>query len=566
MRHTAKLVYDPEIIMSKCLLAYDREEDFHVSEGKLDPIPEGLAGRVDLSDRSLHPEYPPDSPMGRVQRLLFSDCPKEFMIKNPLPVEFRSSNKEHLRHVHDLLEAAIAVKKNSKERERGFAKFFTVLKKYDDDGIAILRTIMDCVTANKNFIAPDPVNLANLHCVLTAFAEVESMRCLDLRHWFHQLKVGDYLSSCFVIAFGSLRLKYMVLPMGWTWAPFCAQAVTTFAVAGDEALKWTEIPKMIQCGNVRAFVIYDNVLAGGPEKELDIWWEGLLSRLAKLNAVVKEGSEMKAAHGSSLDCIGLTWVPSVSGLRWCPLPRFSEKVELMDSVFKQPTCRTKQIASCLGLLQWSRYAAKMDICDMHKFYQLLAEDVRRAGWCGTCDPSQYIGAFEKLREMSSMGFQTFTPRQDEVLAFTDAHIGGYGHVGGFPVVARSSYWPIGSSYESKDMFYLEAIAAKQTVFTFARKGRCIFLGCDNQALVFALQNKTTACPRTAVVLHELFEHLRNLDCMLIVGWIPTEHNPSDELSRHERMSREKLLAAEQYVKWTVPPVPQFGCTLGRVVG
>ena len=93
------------------------QEDIRIKDGKLDPIPEGLAGRVDLSDRSLHPEYPLGSPMGRAQRLLFSECPKEFMIRNPLSVEFRSSNKDHLRHVHDLLEAGIAEKKTSKERE-----------------------------------------------------------------------------------------------------------------------------------------------------------------------------------------------------------------------------------------------------------------------------------------------------------------------------------------------------------------------------------------------------------------------------------------------------------------
>ena len=230
------------------------------------------------------------------------------------------------------------------------------------------------------------------------------------------------------------------------------------------------------------------------------------------------------------------------------------------------TMTAKEAASCIGLVSWARYATTQDICDLHGCYRSLTDIVESQGWGGRGLTKPFDHVFDSLAALKGMGPQSFTPRTDEVLVFCDAHINGYGFVGGYPVVHHSSYWPIGSSFSSKDMFYLEAIAAKRAVMTFAKTGRRIHLATDNKALMFALRKKSTTCPRTAVVLHELFTHLRAMDCTLMVGWIPTELNPADELSRHDVPSREKLFDAEAHVEWTAPRGPQFGSKLGRVVG
>ena len=121
------------------------------------------------------------------------------------------------------------------------------------------------------------------------------------------------------------------------------------------------------------------------------------------------------------------------------------------------------------------------------------------------------------------------------------------------------------SFQS-NMYYLESLGLKQTVFAFARPRRRLFVGSYNLGLVCAVRKRSTSCPRTAKVLHEMFEYLREIDCELIIGWIPTEYNPADEMSRHLPLDVEKVLAAERHVQWTNPPSPAFGAILGRVVG
>ena len=560
---------DPDAIVDRCLSGYSKGPDVIMSEGRLDPVPSDLPGRVDLSDSSLHPEYPASSPIGIAQRVLFSENPEEFLNPDRRSPQYRSSQPCQRRHVAEMLASMLCHKKTRKERERGFARFFTVLKKIDDDGVAILRTILDCITANEAFLKSPPVNLSNLHTMISAFSEVECMRALDLRHWFHQLKVGSYLRSLFTIAFGSLRLQWDVLPMGFTWAPFIAQAVTTMLVVGPEvASTWKELPRCIEVNGVKVFVIYDNVLAGGREVDVDAFWVDFLKRLDHYKVLVKPGSDVKAVNGSHLDSVGVQWLPSkTEGLRWALLPKFLAKIGNVLKLAEESICRVKEISSVIGLLAWGRYATRSDLCDLQQAYELLTKDVAVAGWRGCTSPEKYRHVFEKLSALQGCGWQQHLPAADEVLAFTDAHnLSGHGHVGGAPLVSAARRWPIGSKFAPKDMYYLESIGLKNTVYAHARPRRRLYVGSDNLALVCAVRKRSTACPRTARVLHEMFEYLHSIGAELIIGWIPTEFNPADEMSRHLPLDVEKVYAAEQHVSWVVPPSPAFGSKLGRVVG
>ena len=562
------LYEDPEVILARCLSMYSQGPNVYMSEGVLDEVPPDVPGRVDLSDCSLHPTYPDTSPIGVAQRVLFSMNPQEFLHPDRKCPRYRSSQDNQRRHVADLLSSRLCRKKTRTEREQGFARFFTVVKKVNDDGVATLRTILDCVTANEAFIDPLPVNLCNLHVLLGIFAEVECMRTLDLRHWFHQIRIGPFLQSMFTIAFGSLRLLWEVLAMGFKWAPFISQALTTMMVVGPEvASAWTELPRVIAFGDVRVVVIYDNIIAGGPEDQVDALWAQIHARLHYYNALLKEGSDVKAVRGGSLDALGLRWLPSVKGLRWTLLPKFVKKVGEVLKLSGLCSCRIKEISSVIGLLAWGRYATRSDLCDLQQAYSTLAADVAAHSWRGSTTPSKYCDVFDKLAALQGFGWQQHSPAINEILAFTDAHnISGYGHVGGSPLTCTARRWPIGSVFLPKDMYYLEAVGLKQTVLTFARPNRRMFVASDNKSLVAAVQKRSTACPRTARVLHEMFEHLRSMSAELILGWIPTAHNPSDELSRHLPLDGEKLRVAERHVCWACSPSPEFGPRMGRVVG
>jgi hypothetical protein len=261
-------LYDPtQMVVDKCSSWYGSYTP-KTSDGYLDHIPEGLAGCISLSAFLLAPAT---CPIGRAARLVCDpDSLRFFLKEDPLSVSYCSSATHHVRFVSELLASNVCRK--DRTRARGYAKFFTVVKKVDDRGIPVLRTILDCRSANEFFRQPDPVNLASLAEILAAFANVESMRTLDLRHMFHQIRLHPHLHDYFVVAFGSLRLKWQVLPMGWTWACFIAQSISTFFVAGEMAYSWSEIPRVITLGRCQFFVVYDNIIGGGPTEELDLLW------------------------------------------------------------------------------------------------------------------------------------------------------------------------------------------------------------------------------------------------------------------------------------------------------
>eukprot|EP00760_Papus_ankaliazontas_P007059 PhM_4_TR13276/c1_g6_i3/m.105670 len=387
------------------------------------------------------------------------------------------------------------------------------------------------------------------------------MRTLDLRHWYHQLPISEELSQWFTVAFGAFRLSWRVLPMGWKWACFIAQAITSYLAAGDDALSWSELPNVIQAGDVRIAVVYDNILAGGPKEQLDRVWEGIQARIKDVNAWVKE--DFSACPGETLQTLGLEWAPSPMGLRWRLLQKFVDKALLLASCL-QGHVRVKTVASALGVIAWSRYAARRDMFDLQPEYRRLSEWVAHVGWGGMTEAGLFASLPSLLRQIADIGWQAFSKFQQECMVFTDAHVSGFGAVGCDPVRAVRGAWR--QRGESKDMFFLEAIAAKIGLEKLAPDHCRVYLAIDNRALMFALAKRSTACPRTAVVLSQLSTILRSKHCSLVPGWIPTEHNPADELSRGGPLDFEKLARAPPRVEWTGPAVPRWGSKLGRVVG
>jgi hypothetical protein len=552
-------LYDPtQMVVDKCSSWYGSYTP-KTSDGYLDHIPEGLAGCISLSAFLLAPAT---CPIGRAARLVCDpDSLRFFLKEDPLSVSYCSSATHHVRFVSELLASNVCRK--DRTRARGYAKFFTVVKKVDDRGIPVLRTILDCRSANEFFRQPDPVNLASLAEILAAFANVESMRTLDLRHMFHQIRLHPHLHDYFVVAFGSLRLKWQVLPMGWTWACFIAQSISTFFVAGEMAYSWSEIPRVITLGRCQFFVVYDNIIGGGPREELDLLWKGITARIASLRAVVKE--DCVARNGTSFSTLGLEWFPSPLGLQWCFLPKFLRKLELaryrlLAFVFLP----ARELAGVLGLIAWGRYATHGSLFDMQPVYKHLAEAVEHGWNVDASIASCRVTLSEALRKLLSVGLQRHKSFADEVLVFSDAHVSGFGFVGGHPMAKHAECWK--RSYESKDMFFLESIAAKHAVTYFASAARLIHLVTDNQALMLSIRKRSTACPRTAVVLAEMFDRLAAKDCSVIPHWVSTDFNPADELSRGVPFIPEKVAPAVEHVVWTVPPDPQWGSKLGRVVG
>eukprot|EP00760_Papus_ankaliazontas_P025529 PhM_4_TR2766/c0_g1_i1/m.89226 len=318
-------IYDPADLISRLTSQYSCYPFAKSCEGILDRVDPSLVGAVRLPGG-----LPPASPIGRAVKILTDPEALRDIVQKRQPPHFVASARSHMRFVSELCEAGLSAKRSRSSMERGFAKFFTIEKKRDESGTPILRTILDCRDANDCFSDPLPVNLPTLPAMLEAFRSVEEMRTLDLRHWYHQIPISTELSQWFTVAFGSLRLQWQVLPMGWKWACFIAQAISTFAAAGDLALEWTELPPLFSVKGVTFAVVYDNIIAGGPRDAMEEAWLQLRARLDSLNAVVKE--EFQAVSGKSLPALGIEWRPSPDGLAWCLLEKFTSKAAMLAGV------------------------------------------------------------------------------------------------------------------------------------------------------------------------------------------------------------------------------------------
>lgn len=525
-------------------------------DGKLDEVEPELVGRVMLPEGT-----PEKSPIGIAVRMLTEpkfafDRTNKASTPNYIP-----SDRRHLQHVPDILKAGLAKKRRG--RELGFAKFFTVVKKVSDDGTPILRTILDCRAANEAFEDPPPVNLCPLQELQEVFRNVPAMRTLDLRHWYHQIAVGEHLQRWFTVAFGSLRLQWSTLPMGWKWACFIAQSVTMFAVAGKDALEWTALPRVYASGNVRVAVVYDNVLAGGPPEELEEFWMGLHRRLAELKAIVKE--DFAASAHKTIETLGIAWAPSEKGLRWAVLDKLKDKASLAaQQLTTRNVLPSKVVAGALGLVAWSLYASRAPMLVLQPLYRALAHVVSLAGWRSYTPTAAFAPLVGLLHDVCRMGWVAFPRTRTEAIIFTDAHITGYGAVGDHPTRAIAGRWS--STYESRDMFVLEAAAALQAVLAFGSKNARLFLVTDNKALFFCLLRKTTACPRAAPILQRLFDIVKEREVAISPGWVRSEHNPADPLSRGLPWRQAQLDAAVDLTEWSSPPAQEVGYLLGRVVG
>lgn len=553
---SSQALYDPADIVSRILANYFPDYQRKTPDGKLDPVDPALVGRV------VFPSDVPDGcPLATTIRLLTDpDAMNEFIAERT-PVEFLASSRTHMRFADELLSTGLAKKRDRAEKEHGFAKFFTVEKKLNEEGVPILRTILDCRAANRCFSDPLPVNLPSLPQLLDTFAHVQEMRTLDLRHWYHQIPIHGGLARWFTVAFGSLRLQWNVLPMGWKWACFIAQSISTYAAAGPDAFSWTELPSTFRVGRVSFAVVYDNIIAGGAHDDLEEAWAQLHSRLREINAVVKE--EFVAVNGQSLPALGLEWKPDSEGLAWRLLDKFTTKARQLGETLNG-IVSAKAIAAAIGVVAWSRFATKRDLFDLQPMYRRLSAAVAVGGWGVRDTFEQYRGLSALLAQIPALGWQHTSSAVQEVLVFSDAHVSGFGCVGGDPLACRAGAW--NRLHPSGDMFYLEVLAAKQAVLTFAAPARNIHLAVDNKALMFALKKRSTACPRSAPILADIAAVMRLNDANIVPGWVSTHLNPADPLSRGKPLDPELLHDAHRHVEWTVPPVPQWGSIWGRVVG
>lgn len=91
------------------------------------------------------------------------------------------------------------------------------------------RTIFNGKILKRAGLVPPPVNLLDIVLLLQLLGGMACMHVYiaDIRGWFHVLPINAFLKSVFGIICGKSKLVFawQVLPMGWAWSPFIAQAI-----------------------------------------------------------------------------------------------------------------------------------------------------------------------------------------------------------------------------------------------------------------------------------------------------------------------------------------------------
>jgi len=371
----------------------------------MDPIPEGIAGRLD--QRALR---------AAAKRL---NCPiLEFgtgvleshgsfeEATEPLSLQpqrnFRAMTRSSflgclwLLWCWFLLDEIPHIPGGGHEQIRAFAVFFTVPKSNGK-----LRTIMDCRDLNHRSKRPPPVNLGGMGECLRRASDLGCTVHIqaDISHWFHHFGLPQGSQQYFgVKAFSpdEERTDYFqcrTMPMGWSWAPFVAQcaALTAILSCNDsdtddlgvdyESLKeMTSLPPFIELhkgtqtiGYIQ--VIYDNVgiflkdnsyaqpwikRLRAAERRFNIVWKemycldarGAFNILSKKPVFEDDGKTRK--HTLTFLGVEMKVATEDRVFSWRHDPK---KLEKWSSCFISDPSTPRQVAKIVGILVWDRIVA-----------------------------------------------------------------------------------------------------------------------------------------------------------------------------------------------------------------
>ena len=143
----------------------------------------------------------------------------------------RPTSVRYTKRFETLEESKILHRENGPSGLKYINGYFSVPKDEEVD-----RSILNAKALSKLFMVPDPVNLQPISeffsllvwLVTAMIGRTEQLyycHVLDLRHWFHQIKVGPKLSCFFGVHLGDIYYRWVTLPMGWSWSPRVCQCI-----------------------------------------------------------------------------------------------------------------------------------------------------------------------------------------------------------------------------------------------------------------------------------------------------------------------------------------------------
>jgi hypothetical protein len=188
----------------------------------------------------------------------------------------------------------------------------------------IWRTVFNGKYMSSMCHSPPSVNLLGIPDLLVMVGSMDRvhMRFVDIRHWFHQIPVCEFLKQRFCIMLEDPKTRkktfyyWNALPMGWSWSPYICQCLAWSAILHNPKKEGNEYefrlaprqespPKYVQihrkgaeraCGFVT--LLYDNVGVFCQDHDISNQLHAQIQRnMNEANIILKPSSIIKADPG-----------------------------------------------------------------------------------------------------------------------------------------------------------------------------------------------------------------------------------------------------------------------------
>jgi hypothetical protein len=445
---------------------------------------------------------------------------------------------------------------------RALCKYFEVRKTENN------RAIGDARTANLLFRRPPAVGLPFLPRVLNLMHKigVKFFVTGDWRHYFYQIAITDELSRFFEINSGFLQAQFKVLPMGFAWSPFVAQALGWSIILArednqsslgvdEEVTRRENIPEIVilreEGRDVGIIVLwYDNVLVATTKEGLaHRWYSRLRKNGERFNAVWKELS----TPSTQAEYIGLALNADPS-VRW---RHKDSKPGKWLSRANSPVVTPKDIAALVGILIWDATVSMTPLLHYFDEIHLLRK------WSPKCktkkDWNEPI-TFEEndiIRiEQLKMAVRTIcsnewvVPKRIEISSNLFLASDASDRRAGVVFLNGSVTKPLWMTHRFKERarhssIFMKELMAVLLAVRFARKHcsqpweRChLHIAVDNTAAIGAIEKGYSPNKAACIVIKAILDLIPI--SRLTIKYVKSEDNSADEPSRRKRLVSSKI--------------------------
>jgi hypothetical protein len=399
-------------------------------------------------------------------------------------------------------------------------KAISPIKLVGKPGPKKFRMVVSMVRANKNF-AKVKFKFEGLKTILELVKQGWWMITFDLREGYHQLMVHKETRRWFGIVWKGKFYCFLVLPFGWTLAPW------VFTKAMREVVKYLRSQGIYVVAYLDDWIVMARTL-----QELLEIRDTKVAPLFERLGLIRHPEKGHWEPTQRAQVLGLI-IDSLEGKVYVPEEKLAKIEMLLDGILSGVEVTVNNLAKIAGLLIAVMKAFPMVKLYTREFYNILKEAVFQQGWVGTCILTEQaredaVWLRANLRMVQGSSF-TVSPLATHM--YTDASDRAWGAVIGEKRAGEmwDPQWAQRHPIHEKEL--LAVLKAMQAFLPIIQGKELILLG-DNKVTVSYLKNWTGKVPKMVDIVREIWR-----TCLMgnirIQGawWIPTQGNLSDLDSR-----------------------------------